>query len=218
MHCLLVAATPAEIAPFTDHLGLTEKLDHIELDIDLLITGVGTLAASFAITRYLQHKRPDLVIQAGVGGAFDNNIKLGTVFAIKQDVLADQGVTEKSIFRDLFDLKLTAPNEPPYKKGFLLNPYSTLLKRIRIKKTTGITVNEISTNKKKISTYRERYSAGIESMEGAALHYVCLMEDVPFLQLRSVSNTVGDRNKKNWAMSLAIENLNNELIRLLESL
>jgi futalosine hydrolase len=50
------------------------------------------------------------------------------------------------------------------------------------------------------------------------LHYVCLMEHVSFLQLRSVSNYVGERNKKKWKLPLAIENLNKELIRLLESL
>ena len=32
-------------------------------------------------------------------------------------------------------------------------------------------------------------------MEGAALHYACIMEHIPFIQLRAVSNFVGERDK-----------------------
>lgn len=55
-------------------------------------------------------------------------------------------------------------------------------------------------------------------MEGAALHYVCLMEKVPFIQIRAVSNYIAERNKKNWNMKSSIINLNTELIRLLDHL
>jgi futalosine hydrolase len=58
----------------------------------------------------------------------------------------------------------------------------------------------------------------VESMEGAALHYVCLSEKIPFLQLRGVSNYAGERNKSKWKLKEAIGNLNKELIRLLEDL
>ncbi len=218
MHCLLVAATAAEIAPFTDHLGLTEKLDHIDMDIDILITGVGNMAATYALARYLQHRKPDLVIQAGVAGCFDPDIPLGTVFAVKQDGVADQGVEEKTGFRDLFDLSLAKPNELPYKKGVLVNPYTNLLKRSRLKKAIGITVNEISTSKKRMAHYRNTHKAVLESMEGAGFHYACLLENIPFMQVRAVSNYAGERNKKKWNLPLAIGNLNKELIRLLESL
>ena len=53
-------------------------------------------------------------------------------------------------------------------------------------------------------------------MEGAALHYVCLMEKIPFLQIRSISNYVGERNKRNWNMKEAIANLNKKLIEFVQ--
>ena len=52
-------------------------------------------------------------------------------------------------------------------------------------------------------------------MEGAALHYVCLQQSVPFLQIRSISNEVGERDKSKWRMKEAVENLNTELIKLI---
>ena len=58
----------------------------------------------------------------------------------------------------------------------------------------------------------------VESMEGAALHYVCLKEKIPFLQIRSVSNYIGERNKKNWNMKESIANLNLELIKIITTI
>lgn len=218
MHCLLVAATAAEITPFTEHLAYTDKLTHIDMDIDILITGVGAVATSFALTRYMQYRRPELIIQAGVAGAFDPNISKGTVFAVHKDVFADLGVQEKNGFKDIFELGFAKPNEKPYQKSQLINPNKVLLKRSRLKKASAITINEITTSTKKIQSYEDRFHPTLESMEGAAFHYVCLQEEIPFMQVRSISNIVGERNKKKWDLPLAIANLNKELIRLLESM
>ena len=43
-------------------------------------------------------------------------------------------------------------------------------------------------------------------MEGAALHYVGLMTQTPFLQIRTISNWVEKRHKENWNIPLALEN------------
>ena len=114
-------------------------------------------------------------------------------------------------------MKLAEANQPPFKKGWLINN-SPLIKKTRLEKVTAVTVNEISTEKKIINLYRKKFDPVIESMEGAALHYVCLQENIPFLQLRAVSNYVGERNKKNWLMKESLQNLNNQLTRLLLSL
>jgi futalosine hydrolase len=55
-------------------------------------------------------------------------------------------------------------------------------------------------------------------MEGAALHYVGLQENIAFLQLRSVSNAIGVRDKTRWNIPLAIGRLNEQLIHLLQQL
>jgi futalosine hydrolase len=82
----------------------------------------------------------------------------------------------------------------------------------------GMTVNEITTDARKIRWHQQNTSAVVESMEGASLHYVCLQAGVPFLQLRSVSNAVGVRDKSKWDIPLAIDRLNTTLISLLGKL
>jgi futalosine hydrolase len=90
-----------------------------------------------------------------------------------------------------------------------------VLKATGLSFVDGVTVNEISTNKERIAYYKNQLNASVESMEGAALHFLALQEKIPFLQMRSLSNFVGERDKTKWVMDIAIANLNIELQRIL---
>lgn len=216
MNCLVVAATPIELKPFLEQL--REKPDAPgRAHTDVLITGIGLTATTYSLSRQLRLKKPDLVIQAGVGGCFDHSIPLGKVLAVKQEAIADQSVIELNSLKTLFDLQLVPENQYPFRKGWLIND-SAVLKKVKLRKVKGISVNEITTSRQKTKFYTEHFHPVVESMEGAALHYVCLMEQVPFIQLRAVSNYIAERNKKNWNMKESIINLNQELLKLLQSL
>ncbi len=217
MNCLLVAATVKEISPFLDYYRTTEK-NWPDLSIDVLITGIGLTATTYHLTKHFIIKKPDFVVQAGLAGCFDKKIPLGSVVFIKQDAIADEGVVELKKLRTLFDLQLISQNQFPYKKGWLKNPENNFVKKNKLKAVKGISVNQITTSKKLIQFYKEKFDPVTESMEGAALHYVCVMEKIPFLQIRSISNYIGERNKKNWKMKESITNLNKELIRLLQNI
>lgn len=218
MNCLLVAATANEIAPFLEHYRNTEKRWHIDMNIDVLITGAGMTATTYQLVKQFNLKRPDLVLQAGITGCFDKKVPLGSVVVIKQDVIADESVVEQKKLHSLFDLKLASKNQSPYKNGCLINPGTGMIKRSKLKVVNAISVNHITTSGQMVAFYKEKFNPVTESMEGAALHYVCLMEKISFLQVRAVSNYIAERNKKNWKIKESITNLNNELIRLLESL
>lgn len=216
MHCLVIAATATELKPFLDEYKAGINMP-AAMHTDALVTGIGLTAATWSLTRQISINRPDIVIQAGVAGCFDTSIPLGTVMAVKKDTMADQGVIEKGILKSIFDLQLAPPGKAPFSNGWLSNQ-STVLKKIKLKKVTGISVNEITTSRQKQRLYREKFNPTLESMEGAALHYVCLQEKIPFVQLRSISNYIGERNKKKWNLKDAVINLNKELIRLLHQL
>ena len=211
MNILLIVATAKEIAPFLEHYRSRIKKEF--LDIDVLITGIGLTSTTYHLTKQLQLKKPGMVIQAGVAGCFDKQIPLGTVVKIKQDAIADESVVELKKLKTLFDLQLLQTSQFPFKNGWLENPGNVLFKKTKLKMVKGISVNQITTSKQMITFYKSRFNPVIESMEGAALHYVCLMENIPFLQLRSISNYIGERNKKNWNMNESIMNLNDVLIK-----
>jgi futalosine hydrolase len=213
MYILLVAATTFEIQPTIEALG--NRPGPGPHRVEPLVTGVGGMAAAWSLTRQISSNRPDVIIQAGIAGTLRGRLP-GEVLVIGEDEPADIGVWEAGGFKTLFDMGLADANARPYKNGRLVNPYRRLMALTGLETVAGLTVNEITTDTKRIRWYQQNTPAVVESMEGAALHYVCLQEHVPFLQLRSVSNEVGVRDKTQWDIRGAIAALNERLIALLE--
>jgi futalosine hydrolase len=210
MIILLAAATTFEIQPAIDAL----SVGGMGLDVRPFVTGVGAMAAAWSIMRQIDKGRPGLIVQAGIAGCLTGQAP-GKVFAIGEDQLSDQGVWEEGRFKTVFDMKLADRDAFPFTGGQLVNPYRPLLGLTGLPCVGALTVNEITTNPDRIGWYQQNTTAVVESMEGAALHYVCLQAGVPFLQLRSVSNAVGVRDKTKWDIKLAITRLNETLIPLL---
>ncbi|MBK6825519.1 MAG: hypothetical protein IPG86_00845 [Chitinophagaceae bacterium] len=159
MNCLVVAATAIEIKPFLEQLG-NDSLSSKIPATDVLISGIGLTATTYSLSGQLRIKQPDLVIQAGVGGCFDPKIPLGTVLAVKQEAIADQSVIELNQLRTLFDLQLVPQDQYPYQKGWLLNK-SEVLKKTRLKKVKGISVNEITTSRQKVRFTRKHFNPSL---------------------------------------------------------
>jgi len=204
MAILLCTATIAEIEPtihFLNEQNLADK-------VDILHTDIGLLQATYAITKAAAFLRPHLMIQAGVAGCFDESVPLGTTSVVLRETVGDLGVLQNNTFTSAFSMGLLKANVRPWTGEKLENPHTDLIKEAGFVLVDGVTVNEISTMDDRISYYKNGLGATAESMEGAALHYVGLMEDIPFLQLRSFCNYVGERDKEKWQMQLAIDNLN----------
>ena len=215
MHILLAAATTFEIQPTIDLL--TSRSHPSPHRISTLITGIGSLSTTWSLMHRIGNDRPDLTIQAGIAGCFTDR-PLGEVLSIGDETLADLGVWEDQRFRTIFDLRLTDPDQPPFSKSRLVNPYHRLLQLTSLDSVSAVTVNEISTDPNRIRWLQANLAPTTESMEGGALHYVGLREQLPFLQLRSVSNAIGIRDKTKWNIPLAIARLNDRLISLLQQL
>lgn len=216
MHVLITAATLAEIQPVADHLARTGG--HISnWQAELLITAPGMVPVTYELTRYLAARKPALVIQAGIAGSFQLCLP-GKTVVIKDESFADLGVWEDAGFRNLFDLGLARASQPPYNGTRLVNPFTGLMAATGLETASGVTVNEISTVPARIKWVEQNLSPFVESMEGAAFHYVCLQEQVAFLQLRSVSNLVGERDKSRWHIAEAIDHLNKAIFDLLNRL
>ncbi len=205
MKLLIVAATEFEIAPYISN----------NKDAEILITGVGSPACMYALTKRLQVSKYDFVIQAGIAGTFKNAFALGETFFVKTDAFADLGIYENERFFTLFEKNFVDPNAVPYKNGWLENFAENSFNLATAK---SITVNTVTDNFLQTSMFTKKYDPDIESMEGAAFHYVCIQENVAFLQLRSVSNFVGERIKTNWKMKESIVGLNENLSRIVKQL
>jgi futalosine hydrolase len=207
MNLLIVAATQFEIEPF---IQLKKKAD-------ILITGVGIPATIYHLTQKLLTENYDLVIQAGIAGSFSERLNLGEVVAIKEDTFADLGIEEKGNLQTLFETGFIKKNDFPFKNGWLVNQHR-ILQKDSLPLVNAITINKITDNDFQNEQMFKKFGADVESMEGAGFHYVCLHQKTNFLQLRSISNYIGERDKSKWEMTEAIENLNKELLKIVDNL
>ena len=207
MNLLIVSATKFEIEPF-----LKENIV-----ADILITGVGIPSTLFHLTKKLLAKKYDLVIQAGIAGTFNDRFTLSEVVLVKEDAFADLGIEENGNLYSLFDKGFIGENDFPYTDRWLLNNNS-IFDQIDLPTAKAITVNKIGDDDFQNEMIHQKFFADIESMEGAAFHYVCLQEKINFLQLRSISNEIGERDKSKWELKNAIGNLNKQLLKIIEKL
>ncbi len=205
MKILVVAATEMEIAPFLSK----------NLHVETLITGVGATACMYTLLKKISAQSNDFILQAGIAGSFADKALLADTVVVKSDLFADVGISEVGNFFTLFERQFADENESPYTKGKLINEFKN---HFQLPIVDAITVNTVTDNKLQIDLYQNKYGAAIETMEGAAFHYVCIKEKIPFLQIRSISNFVGERNKANWKMKESIHNLNEHLTRIVNSL
>ena len=205
MRILLIAATQYEIEPFSAE----------NKALDVLITGVGVPATIYLLQKTIQQIQPDLIIQAGIAGTFSEKQLLGEVVLVKQDAFGDLGMEQKEQFTPIFRSEFANKNEFPFSDGWLINP-STLFTRTQLRSVKAITVNKVTDSILQKQQSIINFSPDIESMEGAALHFVALQQNIPFIQIRSISNWVGERDKSNWKIKEAISNLNNELKKIID--
>jgi futalosine hydrolase len=164
------------------------------------------------------YEKPDLIIQAGIAGCFDSNIAMGKTFVVQEEILGNAGVEEDGKWKDIFELKLEKSSYPPFEKRRLPNQWEKEYNLLKLPAVSSVTVNEITTNPVRIKQLLNKYNPTLESMEGAALHYVCRKCEIPFLQIRSVSNYVGERDKSRWKTTEALKNLNETLVQYVEKL
>jgi futalosine hydrolase len=187
-------------------------------DIDVVYTGVGILSSAVSLTRYVPVHKPGLIIQAGIAGSFDTSYSLGEVVAVKKECLGDIGVQERGEWKDVFDMGFQQANESPFSDKYIVNEWLAAYNLLQLPEVTSVTINQITTHIDTIQMLQTKYGAQVESMEGASLHYVCKLFSIPFIQIRAISNYIGERDKSKWKIKEAVANLNETLVRILNSL
>ncbi|MBL7909477.1 MAG: futalosine hydrolase [Bacteroidia bacterium] len=214
---LIVAATKQEIQPLLTHFNVTVTSDeglftsNSEPNISILITGVGMVNTAYQMGRY-SHTVFDHIINVGVCGAFDRDLKPGEVVVVVEDTISEMGAEDDNLFIKYTDMNLGGTNVYTHQIRFQ-NPSLDLLKKVK-----AITVNKVHGNEASIKNVSSLFEAHVESMEGAAFFRGCVGLSENYYQLRAVSNYVEKRDKSKWNMPLAINNLNSFVVTLITDL
>lgn len=222
----MVSAVAAELAPLLSKLGSTVNRSTRQTqfayrghDVDVLLTGVGMVAAAAWCSRVLSVERYDLAFNLGICGSFDAALGPGAVVHVVRDRIAELGAEDGDRFLPLAELGLLDDDPRPFARDELINaapPRSRALDALPA--VAGITVNTVHGEERSILAAVQRFRPQVETMEGAAFMYACMIHDLPFAQVRAVSNVVERRNRAAWQMPLAIDRLAGVTLSLLETL
>ena len=223
MKILIVSATWLEVKLLADELEFIEESAHSlkkyklhEIEIDILITGIGGTFTSFHLTNTLRDNKYQFVINIGIAGSLTTELNIGEVVSVVTDEFADLGIEKENEFLTLFETGYMEPNEFPFEHGVLkAADYNGLIK---LKKVRGITTNRSHGRDTSINEIKAKFNAQVETMEGAVVMYVCSWFGIPCIQIRSISNFVVPREMAQWNIPLALEKLKISVTQVLNKL
>jgi futalosine hydrolase len=217
MRILIVAATAMEIAPLVARFNRTSdagprttQYTHAGHDLLVVTTDVGMVATAAWCSRVMATESFSLALNFGVCGSFDRSLEPGTVVHVVADRIAELGAEDGDTFLTVDELMLPAEHQ------FVNAAPPANLALSRLPAVSGITVNTVHGNERSIAAVVQRFNPQVESMEGAAFMYSCLTHDIPFAQVRAVSNMVEKRNRQAWKMTEAIDSLGVAALHILE--
>jgi futalosine hydrolase len=185
-------------------------LDMPKMTLILLVSGVGPINAGIALGYLLGNlPRPIGVLNLGIAGAFDlEKLPLGQCVLVRQEIwpeyglLTPDGLDPQGIGLPLgtiqgvqvWDRLDLEPELNSQRMGF----WGSGLPR-----ATSLTVAGVSGTPERAASLLARYHADIENMEGFALAWACRRLEVPFVQVRAISNLVGSRKAEHWDLANA---------------
>jgi futalosine hydrolase len=159
--------------------------------VEIVTCGVGPVEAAAATAQALARGRFEAVVNAGIAGVFPGRGRIGDAFVIAHEVLADFGLEGGAT--------LTLPDGATLAQH--VHSARSLLEaaaRTTLAPARGVTVSAITTTDATALRLRETYAADVESMEGFAVLRAAERAGIPAIEVRGISNVVGDRAHAQW--------------------
>ncbi|MER7395538.1 futalosine hydrolase [Streptomyces sp. NPDC000151] len=222
MHILVVTAVPAERDAVTAAtagqpesipvpggfaLHRTGQPDSAEgpYALDALAAGVGPAAAAAGTATALTAaalggRAYDLVVSAGIGGGFAPGAPVGSLVVAEEIAAADLGAETPDGFVPVTALGFgTDAHRPPED---LVAAVAAATGALPGTVLTGSTVTGSAAHAKELLARHPRALA--EAMEGFGVAEAAAAHGVPVLELRTISNPVGPRDRAAWRIGEAL--------------
>ena len=170
----------------------------------VVVGGIGrTNAAVATITSILSDGPFAWILNAGVAGALpESNLSIGDIVVANKCVYVEEGLMTPNGFQDMeamgFSLGNFSGNEVPVDQ-WMLEQLSYLGRVAPI-----ATVATCSGTDEQAKLVASRTGCICEAMEGAAVMHTANRAGAPGIELRSISNTTGNRDAQEWNLELAL--------------
>ncbi|MFC4335137.1 futalosine hydrolase [Salininema proteolyticum] len=172
----------------------------------VMTSGVGPAAAAASTATALARGEYDAVVNAGVCGAFQGRADIGDTLIAVRTAAADLGVDLADQFQPLDELgfgSMTVDCDPSLTEG------------VEGYRGDILTLTSITGTADKGLLLTNRFPAALgEAMEGFGVATAARQAGLPFAEVRTVSNFVGDRDVAGWDWKGAFGALTEAVSRL----
>ena len=197
-------------------------------EVLLVQGGIGAVNTAHALTCVLQVHQPALVLQAGVGGAYPAaGLGIGDLALATEENYGDLGVRTPAGWQsaELIGIPVLR-QEASYFNRFPLDPEHVARAEQILTTWEGgasslrsgpfVPVQECSGLASLGEERAARFSGLCENMEGAAAAHLCRLYQVPFIEVRGISNLVEDRRREGWDLPIASRRAQEAALKLIE--
>jgi len=179
---------------------------HSDSRFDVMLAGVGSVAAAVNTARALAISEYSLVISAGIGGGFPGRAEVGSLVLANEIVAADLGAETSEGFCSVEELGF----------GFshiqidtsLVEQVNRALVAAELPVITGpvLTVSTVTgTAESALELAARILGATAEAMEGYGVAFAAHDRGLPVLEIRAISNMVGPRDRSTWRIKEALD-------------
>ena len=157
--------------------------------VEFLVCGIGPVEAAIATADALARAPYELVINAGIAGAFPGRGEVGDAFAVAEALYADLELEDGAALPFALSdrSESSAAALAPFRDG-----------RIAAQIGRGLTTATITATGSRARRLAERFECDLEAMEGFAVLRAAARAGIPALELRGISNIVGARAANGW--------------------
>ncbi|MGW6913495.1 futalosine hydrolase [Kitasatospora sp. NPDC054939] len=193
--------------------GLLHRSAHSSgVDVDVLAGGVGPAASAAAASAALAAHRYDLVVSAGIAGGFAPHAPVGATVVADLIVAADLGAETPDGFASVTDLGFGTVRHTPAPAAVALAARALEAGRGADPAPAGpvltgpvLTVSTVTGSAERAAALAARHpGAAAEAMEGFGVAEAAARHGLPVLELRTVSNPVGPRDRAAWRIGEAL--------------
>lgn len=228
---LIAAAVPAELNTIIAHLSEKKEIHQgplrihtgtlFEHHVAALVTGPGNANMAGSLGTALGVLQPRAVLLTGCGGAFGGTgLFMGDIALATEEVHGQLGVEDGERPGWVHPLAFLE-NRAGLDQLLTRKVHHALLgqrgqKKFKVFKGPFLTVATVTTRQATASFYRDTYHPLMENMEGFAAATLCNRHKTPLVELRAVSNMVGQEDRNTWRLKPAFERSQETVLNLIE--
>lgn len=174
---------------------------------DVLVTGVGPVAAAASTAKALSISKYNLVVSAGIGGGFAGKAEIGSLVVADEIIAAQLGAETPEGFSSLDELGFGS-NRIHVEQSLVSQVTDAMAAKLKVSTGAILTVSTVTGTAGTVAQLLKRTpNAAAEAMEGYGVAYAAHDYGLPVLEIRAISNLVGPRDRDAWRIKDALSTL-----------